>query len=103
MRTARSLSKLFSALVMAVCLVVLSTGCSKKCDDHAQPQDNTSSASNRAPETAPVMDQGSHSSGVSFRGMEDDGTQEGEEGDEGISDDGDDEANGEGSNKKGRH
>jgi hypothetical protein len=102
MRTVRSISKLFSALILVLSLVMLSTGCSKKCDDHAQPQDNTSTGSNRAPVEVPAVDGGTHSQNTVARGMEGSDV-DGDQGSGGISDDGDDEADGEGSNKKGRH
>lgn len=98
MRTARFISALSSTLLVML-IMVLGSGCSKKCDDHAQPADNSlneggtrafSGTTNNADDLRP-------SAGI---------TRDAEFGsngpdDDSISDDGDDEADGEGSNKKG--
>lgn len=92
---------LLRSTILVIGLVVLAAGCSKRCDDHAQPDDATEETGTARNFSGSVNDEIliEKPSGVTYRNAEPAGT--GLD-DEGISDDGDDEADGEGSNKKGR-
>jgi hypothetical protein len=88
----------FATLVVGLLLMVLSVGCSKQNDDCAAPDnstDGTARMMSQAPagtvDVDPTRPQGATRDPLIFgAGSED----------EGISDDGDDEADGEGSNKR---
>lgn len=89
---------LFSFLLF---LAFATTGCSKKCDDQAAPaqaDEQSGEARSTAASSLSDIDE-ERPSGVNLRNGEE-GTPSG--GDPNISDDGDDEADGEGSNKKRR-
>ncbi|MBL0044166.1 MAG: hypothetical protein IPP33_07125 [Flavobacteriales bacterium] len=101
MKTARFISALSSTLLLMLIMVV-GSGCSKKCDDQAQPADNTQNAgdsrsfggvTNNADNVRPT---GGITRDAEFGSDGPNGPE-----DDSISDDGDDEADGEGSNKKG--
>lgn len=96
-----TISQLLRCTILVFGLVVLAAGCSKRCDDHAQPNNTTEETGTARNFTGAVNDDFviEKPSGVTNRNAESTGTGVG---DEGISDDGDDEADGEGSNKKGR-
>lgn len=96
-----TISQLLRSTILVIGLVVLAAGCSKRCDDHAQPDNSTEETGATRNFTGSLGDEVliEKPTGVTYRNAEPTGTGVG---DEGISDDGDDEADGEGSNKKGR-
>lgn len=105
MRQKRSYSTWMSTLLIGLVLMVFAA-CSKSHDDCAQPKAPESTGGTSARNmTSSGVGQGSPETsssrpGVSYRNGTTMGTTGGEEG---ISDDGDDEADSEGSNKKGKN
>jgi hypothetical protein len=100
MKSVLSMPTGFRLLFTGVLVVLFTIGCSKHEDDCPAPGNNDTQATTRMSTT----DNGQHvideerPAGVGYRGVE---AGEGNSGGDGINDDGDDEADGEG-NKKGR-
>ncbi len=98
MKSAFCTASRVSALAMVLTMLLLATGCSKQEDDCPAPESNDQQATTRSAS----VDRGDNDpetgkpTGLSLRGTEVIG---GETGGDGISDDGDDEADGEGNKK----
>lgn len=98
MKSALSIPGRLGAILMALALLVFTAGCSKHEDDCPAPEGNDQQAATRAYDADQGTDlgEGDKPSGLNLRNSEGDTE---ETGGEGISDDGDDEADGEGNKK----